>query len=228
MRPGACRILACPHCNTWLRSQCLELEQRLGVTVWSDLRVDHGFWQSPVHLVQCHSCGQMFRKAEAEQVGMLPSSHETAGVDRTSNGWQPWPWRRNQETALMARFEAAPLTVSLSESATEAALAEAGRDDEADLRLQLWRHHNDRLRGRVGGAFAEIEQEWRDNQDRLLDVLDDDNELHQLLAAEIHRQRTDFPRAMGRLSRVRQRFGREKAALMGWIVEGRSDLQVFY
>jgi hypothetical protein len=228
MRPAACRILACPHCQTWLRCQSIELNQRLGVTVWSDLRVDHSFWQCPAQLAQCRGCGKAFRKNQAKIVGTLPSSHESLAASRACSGWSLIRWGTS-EKQLIAKFEAAPVAAPLSEADAEAALAyAAGDEDETDLRLQLWRHHNDRRRGMADAGFREVESRWRDNQDRLLGLLRDDDELHQLLAAEIHRQRAEFHQAMGNLSRVRQQYGREKAALMGWIVEGRSELQVFY
>lgn len=225
MRPGAAQILACPYCKTWLRSQAIELAQRAGITVWSDLRVDHAFWQSPARLARCAGCGHAFDRFQAEQVGVLPSSIEA--LERGS-GWRPWRWSLRNEARLMAQFEAAPLAEPLSELGIELALADAGAGDAIDLRIQLWRHHNDRRRGRDTQAFAAVEAQWRDNQHALLDLLDSQDELHSLLMAEIHRQRGDFHRAMCCLSGVRKRFGREKAAMMGWVVEGRSELMIYY
>lgn len=229
MRPGSARVLACPHCQTWQRCQALDFSHRQQVEVWSDLRVVHGFWHTPAEVVACGSCGSLFRKGDAEPVGLLPSSVDELDF-RMKDGWRFLPrFGKARELALLERYLAAPTIVPLDLQAVEAALklSHAGHpEDEIDLRLQLWRLHNDTRRRHQGASWRRLEAAFHHNLDRLLSLLATGNEYHNLLAAEIYRELGQFAAALQRLARVQSQFGHEKVALMNWALAERSELLI--
>ncbi|GAB3258567.1 hypothetical protein [Chitinimonas naiadis] len=230
MRPGSARVLACPYCLHWQRCQALDTSHRRHVEVWSDLRVRHGFWHTPAEVVGCGQCGQLFRKSEAERVGVQPSSVEELDF-RMKDGWRLLPrFGKARELALLERYLLAPVVATLDEDAVQAALqaGNAGHpDDEIDLRQRLWRLHNDTRRRHQGASWRRAEPQFHQNLSRHLSLLATGNELYDLLAAEIYRELGQFHAAMQRLARVQINIGHEKVALMNWILEGRTELLVY-
>lgn len=231
MRPGSTKVVACTHCRAWLRCQALDLAVRQSAEVWSDLRVRHAFWSTPVDIVACPVCRELFRRRDAVEVGVLPSSIEALDF-KVNDGWRLLPrFGKARELAQLERFMAAPLAEELPADLVETALAsmaEGAPDDEMDLRLQQWRHHNDLRRAEPGREWLRIEPLFLINAQRLLSLLVIGGELQQLLAAEINRELGQFHTAMQCLSRVQKGYGHQKVALMSWIVEGRTELQVYY
>jgi len=226
MRPGAARVLACPKCGRWLRCQALDLTRRLGTTVWSDLRVEDGFWQTPSRLAACPHCAIVLCKETAEYIGVLPSSAEELSCSSPhSAGWRRlFAWRDTND--LIEQFRSAPPVAPLTAEAVELALAGSSERDEVELRLQLWRLHND-VRRNTGNGHA-VPDAYRGNVLRLLTLIRPVDEYHCLLAAELHRQLGHFHAAMAQLSYIRESFGREKAAMLEWVIENNSDLHIYH
>ncbi|HEY9104447.1 hypothetical protein [Chitinimonas sp.] len=230
MRPGSARVLACPHCQAWQRCQALDFSYRQQVEVWSDLRVVHAFWHTPAEVVACGACGSLFRKADAERVGRLPSSVDELDF-RMKDGWRLLPrFGKARELALLERYLAVPTILPLDLAAVEAALrlSHAGHpEDEIDLRLQLWRLHNDTRRRHQGASWRRLEGDFHDNLGRLLSLLATGDEFLDLLAAEIYRELGQFPAALQRLARVQTLYGHEKVALMNWSLAARRELLIY-
>ncbi|WP_269532596.1 hypothetical protein [Chitinimonas sp. BJYL2] len=228
MRPGAANVLVCPHCRQWLRCQAIDLHNRFDAEVWSDLRVVDTFWHTPADMVACTNCHQPFLRSQAERAGVLPSSIDELDFRIEDDGWHLLPrFGKSRELALLERYLSAPVLTLLSLEAVEAALPAARADAEIDLRLQCLRHHNDVRRHGHGEPWERLAPRFHANTERLLAILSPHDEFHQLMAAEILREYGEFHAAMQRLSCVQHVHGHEKAALMGWIIERRTELMPF-
>lgn len=232
MRPSSARIVACPHCDAWLRCQVIEFDQRQGADVWSDMRVEHDFWLTPCEIVACPACNAPFRRSGAFTVGELPSSFDELDFRMAGEGWRFLPrFGKAKELAQLERYLAAPTIECLSPAQIAATLADKSRltpADEIDLRTQQWRNHNDLRRNEVTPAWQSVVSEFERNILRLITLMPRHDALSNLLLAEIHRELGDFHIAMQQLSLVQGQFGHEKAAMMGWIVEGSTEPQQFH
>lgn len=177
MISGPTYIYQCPNCGNLLSNGSLGSGNTFGAQVFSDGKCIAPMLVEFPDLTKCKKCKALFWLSKLQEIGTYHL------------GDFPDPeWRE----ADKARF----LTIGEYTTALKTDIAE-NNEEELKIRLSLWRAYNDRLRkGQEIFRTEKDESIWSENVKQLLVLLDESDNSHRLLCAEINRNLGDFEKCV--------------------------------
>ena len=185
---GPDRIVACPHCKGLARCTSLVSGNNYGARLWTDGRYVAPWLPASPQVVRCRRCSEIYWLADAERVGNLDPLASEDSVDPAWRAAEAVQEPSEQEYYL----------------AIEKRLA-GDADQERTLRVAAWRKHNDAVRrdppATPSDAVSEVDG-WRGNLEALASLLDDQDENHRPLKAEMLRGLGRFEAATAVLDSV--------------------------
>jgi len=181
VKRGPDQIIACPHCGGLAKHITLVSGNTTGVRVWTDGKQIAPMLPQPPPVVRCAHCAGHYWLGDAEQIGMA------------------YLWRSGTHPGDPA-WAAAPEAAEPDEAGYEAALAGGLAEDtvqERNLRILAWWRHNDTLRDDPGDrpGSGELSAAFRENAERLMALLEDEDDSDRLMRAELLRELGRFDQA---------------------------------
>ncbi|MCB9016428.1 MAG: hypothetical protein H6541_11575 [Lentimicrobiaceae bacterium] len=170
-------ILKCPECGALHNRTNLISGNSFGGIFWSD-----GYYMAPMlpdipRFSKCYQCGAVFNVELCEKT---ESEHES--TDRYPEVSLP------DKEGLM--------------SAIENNIYKDNIDDEIYLRIKLWQEMNPRPFQINETVMLEPDENYRNNAQALLKLLDPDEDYNLLIIAEIHRNLSEFKESLASLAKI--------------------------
>jgi hypothetical protein len=182
MLPGPDLVKACPACGRLIRQKTLMSGNTFGALTWTD-----GYQVAPMlpsypSMVKCN-CGNFFWLEDVESVGEIPFSARDV----------PEEW------------EAAPEATKLSLNEYREALSMGvgtSPEKERYLRVKLWWKINDKRRQNPLEVPPEYQSLFRENLERLLEILSAESPGQKIMNAEILRELGRFEESIELLKTI--------------------------
>ena len=161
------RISICPECGQEIQHEFADAPQDLHR--WTDGRGDETQSEGQLLICRCPACGELFWFEDAD---------ERDDVGYEEEGFDQGEWSRSD--SLPAEVpDADELSAYIDE-------VDLPSEREIHLRIWLWWWCNDRVRSGSDDDWADCEE---DNLQRLVELLDRNEEHDRLMLAEINRER---------------------------------------
>ena len=190
MLPGPDTVILCPMCRGKLRKQTWLSGNSIGSKLWSDGYMVASMMPDPVVVTSCPHCSSLFWVADAQEEGNVPEPEyfdEVVEVKRAL-----WfgtkkvrkSGRRDSELASLPKIkhsDVAGIRLALDQLSPEDKLSK-----EEYARTRLWWAFNDGSR-ETPDAVPDTadEEENRQNLERLVTLVDPDNDQGRLKSATI-------------------------------------------
>jgi hypothetical protein len=177
MRYGPNEIYTCPQCGNLIQNKSLMSGNTFDAELYSDGKRIAPMLPEFPNLTDCKKCRNIFWLSKTKKIG------EYSWGDEPNQLW---------ENADYAEF----LSVHNYFKAIKANIAE-NRHEELYIRKRIWWSFNDRLR-KGGKLFRFVNEEvrWKENIDRLLELLDIEQIDQKIMVAELHRNLGEFERCL--------------------------------
>lgn len=173
MLPGPIQIYQCPQCQNFIKQYSLMSGNTFGAKLYSDGKHVAPMLPEYPDLTKCESCNHIFWLSKQKQIG------EFEYGDTVKNEW---------EFADDAEF----LSIPDYYQALETGVAK-NKEEEIDIRMRLWWSYNDRIRNSENIFNDENDElRWHDNVNKLLTILDLNDDNDKIVAAELYRNLGNF------------------------------------
>lgn len=177
MKYGPNYIYECPNCGNLIQNRSLMSGNTFDAELYSDLKRIAPMLPEFPNLTECKKCRNIFWLSKTKKIGEY------------SWGDEPNPLWENADLAeflsIHSYFKALKANVSVNQN------------EELYIRKRIWWSFNDRLRkGMKLFKFVNEEVRWKENIDRLLELLNIDQDDQKIMAAELHRNLGEFERCM--------------------------------
>lgn len=191
MKRGLDYVVSCPCCEGLATHMTLISGNNLWAQAWSDGKQAAPMCPRPPEVVKCRYCRECFWLADAKLAGFVDPDKDgdaSSSVDPAFAGAQrvKQPTEEEYYEAIREGFA-------------------ADSEQERRLRILAWWRRNDAFRGglwALEGSVASDSGAWRSNLQALLGLLDEEDDNHQLMKAEVLRELGEFGRAVEVLGRV--------------------------
>jgi len=177
MRYGSNYIYKCPNCSNLIQNRSLMSGNTIDAELYSDLRKIAPMLAEFPDLTECKKCRNIFWLNKTKEIGEY------------SWGDEPNPLWKNADYAEFLSIH--NYFRALKENVAE------DQHEELYIRKRIWWSFNDRLR-KGGKLFRFVNEEvrWKENIDRLLELLDIEQVDQKIMVAELHRNLGDFERCL--------------------------------
>lgn len=189
---GPYKILLCPHCQGYLKLATLISGNTFSARQWTDGKMEAPMLPLFPEITRCRHCEVIFWHKDAKTCGKLEGHREDPHA--------PTVWK---EAPRIKKLDVQGL-----QEALDAGLGSSvGR--EKNLRIELWWAINDLVRdgnrnvlfhGERARSFVEYHALFRENLERLDDLLLEGDPAGQVMRAEIARERGEFETCLIRLA----------------------------
>lgn len=180
MLPGPDRIIQCPYCQNQFRQRTLMSGNTFGATFWTDGKREAPMLPESVVVAFCEECGNYFWVEDAELIDRVPPDvNEYPEVELL------------EELTLEQYIEALEI------------MEVANDEDTFYLLRQIWWKYNDYYRSDEQVEIPQnIEKRMPILLNKLLDILDEENDDHLMLKGELLRELGKFEEALETLNKI--------------------------
>ena len=181
MMPGPDYIYQCPKCSNLLRKGSLRSGNTFGGKLYSDGKMVAPMLPEFPNLTKCKKCDEILWLSDMEQLGT---------DENTKPEW---------ETADRAEFLGVPDLLRFLEWDS----VKNNAEKEEYVRFHIWQTFNDRIREK-SQIFIQKSEEvlWKQNCQRLIELLDTTVINQKIMAAELYRNLEDFDTCVNILDSV--------------------------
>ncbi len=181
MLPGPDRIIQCPYCQNQFRQRTLMSGNTFGATFWTDGKREAPMLPDSVVVAFCVECGNYFWVEDAELIDKVPPDvNEYPEVELL------------EELTLEQYIEALEI------------MEVANDEDTFYLLRQIWWKYNDYYRSDEQVEIPQnIEKRMPILLNKLLDILDEENDDHLMLKGELLRELGKFEEALETLNKMK-------------------------
>ena len=194
MIPGPDYVYKCPKCSTFIKRGSLVSGNTFGASLFSDGKQIAPMLPDFPNLTKCKECDTIFWLSELKRIGTCKKWD-----DGGKSEWQNANRAEFLDVTDLFRF-------------LEMIIAKNDKEEEKEVRLQIWWAFNDRIReNRKIFIHEKDEVLWKQNCMRLIELLDPTDVNQKIMTAELYRNLGEFDECMKLINTLDSSFG--------WLVE---------